>query len=93
MTTSKKPKSAKSAPSKPAEKSTTAPRGLAAVRHALDAIERDNGDLNAFLIVTAEQALAEAKAQEASSHKGPLAGLLKTKRSPTAPYLRAKLGR
>jgi aspartyl-tRNA(Asn)/glutamyl-tRNA(Gln) amidotransferase subunit A len=54
-------------------------RGLAAVRRSLDAIARANDDLAAFLIVTAEQALAEAEAQEASSQMGlpggPLAGL------------------
>ena len=74
MTISRKSKPAKSNPPKSAETSTP-PRGLAAVRQSLDAIERENGDLNAFLIVTAEQALAEAKAQDASSHRGPLAGL------------------
>ncbi len=74
MNKSKTSKSAKSTPSKPAATSST-PRGLAAVHQSLDAIERRNSDLNAFLIVTAEQALAEAKAQAASSHRGPLAGL------------------
>lgn len=74
MSKSKMPKSGKSRASKSAETAAT-PRGLAAVRQSLDAIERENGDLNAFLIVTAEQALAEAEAQEASSHRGPLAGL------------------
>src|SRR5690606_38902617 len=72
MSTSKKSVSAKTKAAKPA---ADADRGLAAVRRSLDAIERDNGDLNAFLIVTGEQALAEAAAQEAASHKGTLAGL------------------
>lgn len=81
MTAPSKPKSAKPARTKSASSAEPSrdpggnDRGLAAVRRSLAAIERDNADLNAFLIVTPEQAIAEATAQEATAHTGPLAGL------------------
>ena len=68
MTASAKPRTAKASASKTKRPASApahdgSPRGVAAVRRSLDAIERENGDLNAFLIVTADRALAEATAQ------------------------------
>lgn len=78
MPTPSKPKATKAATSKAKTAAASAPsatRGVEAVERSVDAIRRRNDDLNAFLIVTADEAMAEAKAQAATRHRGPLAGL------------------
>ena len=70
MTSPAKNKSTKATAARPAAGKTraadpaaasTASTAVAAVRRARDAIERDNGDLDAFLSVTASQKLANGR--------------------------------